>query len=318
MPRIVLALIVLLALAGPAVAVDGVIEINQAKALAGSVTPGDTPGFPVTISASGSYRLTGNLNVSNSHGIEALAQNVSIDLNGFEIAGPITCTGFGSSLSCGAGSGVGVFYALIESGGSVRRGTIRNFASTCVYLESGEALDLTVNSCGGAGLVAFGRAIRIRERNAVSAGMQALIIENSSASGNRGVGSSVLDGTVANSDASSNESHGIESLRSAAIRDSVAHDNDGDGIRASAGSVIRDNVVSHNDGRGIVAGNGSTLSNNTVHQNGGRGVEVGTGGTVTGNSVWGNSGGPGIIADNGSTLATTPCIRTADAGSPSA
>ena len=53
-----------LALASRAVAVDGVIEINTAKALAGGVTTGDTPGFPVTISESGSYRLTGNLTVS--------------------------------------------------------------------------------------------------------------------------------------------------------------------------------------------------------------------------------------------------------------
>lgn len=40
----------LLGLAGSAWAVDGVIDINQARALAGGVTPGDTAGFPVTIS----------------------------------------------------------------------------------------------------------------------------------------------------------------------------------------------------------------------------------------------------------------------------
>ena len=44
-----------------ALAVDGVTLIDQNKALAGSVTPGDTPGFPVTISQPGSYRLSGNL-----------------------------------------------------------------------------------------------------------------------------------------------------------------------------------------------------------------------------------------------------------------
>ena len=40
----------------PTWAVDGVILIDQNKALAGNVTPGDTPGFPVTISLPGSYR----------------------------------------------------------------------------------------------------------------------------------------------------------------------------------------------------------------------------------------------------------------------
>jgi hypothetical protein len=48
----------------PGAAVDGVIEINQSRALAGGVTPGDAPGFPVTISARGSYRLTGNLDLT--------------------------------------------------------------------------------------------------------------------------------------------------------------------------------------------------------------------------------------------------------------
>ena len=41
------ALAVVLVLADPALAVDGVIEINQARAAAGNVTVGDAPGFPV-------------------------------------------------------------------------------------------------------------------------------------------------------------------------------------------------------------------------------------------------------------------------------
>ncbi len=44
---------------------DGVIEISQTQAEAGGVTSGDTPGFPVTLSAPGSYRLTSNLDVRN-------------------------------------------------------------------------------------------------------------------------------------------------------------------------------------------------------------------------------------------------------------
>jgi hypothetical protein len=38
-----LAYAVVLGLAGQVLAVDGVIEINQARALAGGVTPSDTP-----------------------------------------------------------------------------------------------------------------------------------------------------------------------------------------------------------------------------------------------------------------------------------
>ncbi len=62
--HIALASLLLLGLAGTARAVDGVILIDQSKAMAGNITPGDAPGFPVTISQPGSYRLSSNLDVS--------------------------------------------------------------------------------------------------------------------------------------------------------------------------------------------------------------------------------------------------------------
>lgn len=69
-----------------AFAVDGVILIDQNKALAGSVTPGDAAGFPVTISQPGSYRLSGNLTVpGGTDGIVIGTSGVTLDLNGFSI-----------------------------------------------------------------------------------------------------------------------------------------------------------------------------------------------------------------------------------------
>jgi hypothetical protein len=67
-----------------------VITIDQAKALAGNVTPGDTPGFPITISRPGSYRLMGHLTVSdaNAAGIVVTTSRVTLDLNGFTLSGP--------------------------------------------------------------------------------------------------------------------------------------------------------------------------------------------------------------------------------------
>src|SRR5687768_8687838 len=47
--------------ASVASAIDGEVLIDQTKAQAGGVTPGDDPGFPVTISKSGVYKLSGNL-----------------------------------------------------------------------------------------------------------------------------------------------------------------------------------------------------------------------------------------------------------------
>jgi hypothetical protein len=64
-----------------------ITQINQAHALAGSVTPGDPPGFPVTISLPGSYELTSNLEVpaASAHAIEITASHVTVNLNGFLI-----------------------------------------------------------------------------------------------------------------------------------------------------------------------------------------------------------------------------------------
>ena len=82
-----------------AFAVDGVVLINQASALAGNVTPGDTPGFPITISQSGSYKLSSNLTISDPFGtvIFINADNVTMDLNGFSIIGPSVCNGHGNT-----------------------------------------------------------------------------------------------------------------------------------------------------------------------------------------------------------------------------
>ena len=83
-----------LAAAWPAFGVDGVKLIDQAAATNGNVTPGDSRGFPVTISQSGSYRLSSNLTVPDAYtnAIEIRANHVTLDLNGFTISGPVRHT----------------------------------------------------------------------------------------------------------------------------------------------------------------------------------------------------------------------------------
>jgi hypothetical protein len=70
----------------PAAALEGEILIDQAAIAAGGITPGDTPGFPVSINRRGKYKLTEDLAVPpGRNGIEVRAGNVTIDLNGFAI-----------------------------------------------------------------------------------------------------------------------------------------------------------------------------------------------------------------------------------------
>lgn len=84
---------VLAGVSGRAHAVEGVVLIDQARAIEGGVTAGDGPGFPVEINQPGSYRLSGNLTVANPNttAIRIKSTNVTLDLNGFTIQGPPRC-----------------------------------------------------------------------------------------------------------------------------------------------------------------------------------------------------------------------------------
>jgi hypothetical protein len=63
------------------------IIITQAKALSENVTPGDTAGFPVTLSRSGAYVFGSSLTVpADKDCIQANAHNIDMDMNGFTLA----------------------------------------------------------------------------------------------------------------------------------------------------------------------------------------------------------------------------------------
>jgi hypothetical protein len=92
--KIQLVMTLVLVLPSAALAVDGVILIDQNKALAGGVTVGDAPGFPISITQSGSYRLASNLTApANTGAISITANNVTLDLNGFSVSSTIVDVG---------------------------------------------------------------------------------------------------------------------------------------------------------------------------------------------------------------------------------
>ena len=134
--------LLLLALVGPALADNGRIEINEASVAAAG-------GFPFTISQPGSYVLTSNLLVPpSSDGIVLMASDVTVDLNGFRIAGPAGCEPMQdcgqSAIRSGTGQGHGV---------TVRNGIIRGFNDTCVELRDfAYVTDLVVRECGDHGI----------------------------------------------------------------------------------------------------------------------------------------------------------------------
>ena len=126
----------LLALAHTALAVDGIVLINQNTSVNG--LPGCShSGFPIIICQSGSYRLSGSLIVpdANTDGIDINSDNVTLDLNGFIISGPVTCNAPRNALVvvCSAsGSGTG-----INSGNdsiTVSNGVVRGMGNAGIKL----------------------------------------------------------------------------------------------------------------------------------------------------------------------------------------
>lgn len=191
----------------PARAVDGENLINQARANAGGVTPGDAAGFPVTLSRPGRYKLTGNLVVPTSlRGIEVTANDVTIDLNGFTIrTGPPGSYGI---------------YAQSMERLTVVNGTITGFAYG-IYASDGTAvaienMRLVSNSTMGASV---GQYARISNSTIADSGSDGLscgtcIVESSIITGNGfyGVLVSFGGGTLIGNVIAGNTMQGISSI----------------------------------------------------------------------------------------------------------
>jgi len=200
-------------LVGTVNAVDGVKLITQARAMSGNVTLGDLPGFPVTISQSGSYRLASNLNLGTS-GVSTTAieikdtgkLTVKVDLNGFLIGGTNVCDfneqGDVECTTTGTGNGI---ETSDESSVVITNGSIRGMGGNGINcLGSCTIEKLTIANNGGAG-------IRIPDSN-----MPSLVLQNKIAV---------------------NGSHGI-STGKASIQSNVVKFNLGHGITTAFSTVV--------------------------------------------------------------------------------
>lgn len=159
--RVVLAFAACMSLA--AHAANGLVEINHARALAGGVTAGDSVGYPVTISASGSYILTSNLAPTVTAGISITASNVTIDLNGFTISG--TGNGIissGSNVVVKNGTVFGMNQTGITLGTNSRVENVRAIGNTSDGITVGDG-SVVVNSIatgnGGKGIIGTSKSV---------------------------------------------------------------------------------------------------------------------------------------------------------------
>jgi hypothetical protein len=226
--------------------------IDQRAALAGKVTVGDTPGFPVTISQPGSYKLSGNLVVSDAGttAIDITADNVTLDLNGFAVMGPNVCLPNPTrcTVSGGAGIGIKAVNATTASPANVR------------------VMNGTVSGMGGHGIRMMGDGTVVERVNSVS---------------NGGPGIVVGEGTVIDSVAKLNASGAA--IVGLIVRGSVAANNVF-GIFIRPGGVATGNVAINNGAGGISVNNATALGN-TAYHNGDYGFDGVCPGTLVGNTA---------------------------------
>lgn len=250
MRRIELFLLAICCVTTPAaLAVDGVIEINQASVFIGGVSPGDTPGFPVSLTAAGSYRLTGNLDVSaeaspeNTTAIEILASFVTLDLNGFSLIGNTVCTGSPVTSCAPLGSGDGID-SRDHNFNRIGNGIVRGFGDAGIDAGNASVDRIQAFSNGRRGIALHNGGL----------------VTQSAAGGNgtRGImGSGIL---VEASRALENGAAGIHA-NPGEVRDCEAVHNGASGITAIDG-LITGSISRGNVGTAIVATrSGYTLNN---------------------------------------------------------
>lgn len=266
-----LPIVLILLTAGSALAGSGVLEINQACATGPGCFSGDSPGWPVTISARGSYRLTGNIGFNSTLGgpsqnfIEITADDVQLDLAGFSIR----CSSLLTGSPCPRGTVVGIDVANVSDRVRIHNGTIFGMPHDGVSAESSDSLQiegLTVTSVGGDGISAGGNAR----------------IERCTVSGSGQDGIDAFSGAIVmHNNVEQNAQDGIAVWADSIVSHNVSRNNGGVGIEASSGSLIEGNTVVNNQiGIGL-SPSGGLVRDNVIFSNTSFGLSLtlGSGGT---------------------------------------
>jgi hypothetical protein len=234
--------------ASSASAGEGVIELSQACATSPTgCVPGDAQGTPVSILASGSYRLTSDLQstASGEPVVWVLAEGVTLDLNGF------TVQGIGAELGNNGSAILGVHRV------AVRNGFVRNASGSGVQLGgSSRVEDLHVHGSGRDGVQIAGEGtIRnvvatSNQGNGISAGA-ASVIDGCTATANGGSGIALVSGTVRGSTATQNTGKGGDFSADVTFETNFFRANAGGdavGGHASGGNICADKTCT-SDGR---------------------------------------------------------------------
>jgi hypothetical protein len=230
---------------------DGRLEIHQ-SCIATGCFPGDSPGFPVETEEGKSYVLTSSLTVPTLD-VRAiwLQDRAVLDLNGFEIAGPATCTGAPPACST-PGDGDGVY---AEDHSTVRNGTIRGMGRYGVACEVGVTVeDMLIQGNASTGiymnygsdgpeahLIRGVRVVRNGGSGILNAGGQGgigTLITDCTVHGNSQYGLFVSNSQVTNCIVSRNGDEGIYGTNTAVGGSTFVFNNGGNDQAQTVGSLI--------------------------------------------------------------------------------
>lgn len=243
------------------------VVINAAAVAAGGITPGDTAGYPATISVSGSYKLTSNLTPPGAIGIDITANNVTIDLNGFTIDGGGSCPitgGFGNTCTP-----LGSPNALIRTsatGVTIQNGIVRGntkghgiwFTNTGPNALNAKVINVLVSDNANDGVLSVGSGpgfLLVNSQLTQNGGMGAhtnhgLIVTGSQFTGNNTAGLGGGSATVSDSMALQNNAVGFggQQLNLEHVSSGI---NQGDGVNVTYSGIVSHTMTWQNYGNGI-------------------------------------------------------------------
>lgn len=244
-----------------ALAADGVLELDPSCAAVGCFL-GDAPGYPIEITVSGSYKLTGNLDVRSLpsaetvEAIEIFAPAVTLDLAGFRVVGPVVCSGVPPSCAPNAPS-AGIHLFDDADAVVVRNGVVAGFGFG-VFTGGSTVFprleNLTVTSNRQEGIFAGGAGAQIVGVSVYQNGGRGLWLAPAASVRRSTIAQNGLEGLLAGSDC--------------LVVDNTFYDNALNGIRGSGRSLYARNVISENGLEGIRDDGGGALAyGNTVTNN---------------------------------------------------
>jgi hypothetical protein len=246
-----------------------------------STLPGDAAALHI-ISRSGSYYLSKNLTLGKTNdAIRIVAPNVTLDLNGFSIAGPF----FPKSTGTGVDTGATSLQAV-----RIRNGAIKGIGMGIDLSNVSQASidNIRVTGCTEA---AFKLGHGCSVANCVAA-------ENGA-----GFSASLKNRCIfLNCSALANTSSGINTGGDGSIVNCVAIDNGQDGIHTRGGCSIVECVANANANAGITVLHGNTIRGCTVDANTGHGIRAYDGCTIVACTARANKGQAGIRCGDACTL----------------